>query len=284
MNRFRPLFFTLLAAWISVSPSNAQEKIELRLGGVVGDRHQITVQMEERKTVVYDGEKTNSHLQMRLTATMELLEASADGSRRVRAAYTQLAVSSNEDGVKTHFNSTRDVKSKMSEAIFFNSLIGQSFVIKTDNRGKILKLEGLDALKEKLLKALKLTKKEKTEVQAVFDSYFPKVGQENSLGFSHLPDRAIAVGDSWERSFSSQEDYALLVKQTCTLKSNQTNSAVIEYRDVITPDYKNIKTITVDDVKLRDIVSGQGKGTLLLDKSEGQLISSVYEQRLTGKT
>lgn len=203
-----------------------------------------------------------------------------NGVRSVTTAYKSIRMGIKAKGVEIDIDSEKPAKEAEQGDIMgtiigmmnkvVSGIVGKSFVIKVNEEGKVLEVNGFEAIINGMVDSLDIDQNVKAAVSASLKDQFNEQNLKDQFAqvFTIFPNKEIKVGDTWDKSFSTSGKTAAAYKTTYTVKAIE--------GDNVTLDTKT-KISQAEDGPQMD---GTQTGTIMVDSKSGLLINAEFDQTL----
>jgi hypothetical protein len=173
---------------------------------------------------------------------------------------------------------TTDVKKKI-----FDNMIDHPMFFTTTQTGKVLSFTGSETLFEKMLKPLNSMPEMESFANTIRSTYNDETMMETIKNmWGPIPDKKLKVGDKWRESREKAGMLSLKTDYLYTLKSRNSNEAVIGIKSVTTPIQGKPAEMDMGVIKVRYDLKGKGQGSITLTQPNGVLKSSTVTINLSG--
>jgi len=277
-SRFAVLRFLAAASVLLcvVSSAKAQEKVLLRMNLQPGQTFDEGTVMEMQTS------SKMPKMNMNITTTMhsgfheEVLDVDKDGNIKLKATFQKSTIDIRGDvagkPIPSQKNNSKNPSKNASSALSpLADYAGQSVVVTMTPQGKVLKVEGMDAIIQRAISAIK-DPKQRAAVQGMMKSNF-KSSSMFSTGFGRFPETAVAVGDSWTSVVSEPMVMLPQISMKYTLMSSKDGVATIAVRADFSPNPQTPAGKT-SQFQIKADISGTESGVMRVDEKTGLTISS----------
>ena len=261
-----------------VSAAKAQDKVLLRMNLQPGQTFDegFVMEMETSSKI--------PKMNMNITTTMhsgfheEVLDVDKDGNIKLKATFQKSTTDIHGDVAGKPIPSpSKKADAGLSPLMDYT---GQSVVVTMTPQGKVLKVEGMDAIIQRAISAIK-DPKQRAVVQGMMKNNF-KSSNMFSTGFGRFPETAVAVGDSWTSVVSSPMVMLSQISMKYTLMSSKDGVATIAVRaDFSSNSQAAAGKMSPFPMKLG--VSGTESGVMRVDEKTGLTISSELHVQIKEK-
>jgi hypothetical protein len=166
----------------------------------------------------------------------------------------------------------------------FAALQGKGFSVLVSPRGRVQDVRGLDALLEEMLKEMDLPEGEGGGlVEKQFRGQFGEEAMKGTLGhlFLDYPGEPVAVGDSWNHTFTVSAGIPMILDATYTLKHREGGTAVVEARAKIRSN-PEAPPLEMGTSRLRYEIEGTQEAMLEIDVATGRTVRGRGKTAFSG--
>lgn len=272
MTRHLALLLSLLC---SAALSAAETTYELKQKYPPGETYQITRQ-NIQQTMQIAGRKMDNHIDQMIIAKRNISEPDDKGNKTVTTSFERLVqktVANNGLMVLTYDTDKPAEQQNAMLAKALKPMMDSKTTAVVNDQGKIIEHTGMDGIKKAAGPAGEITPND------------DQMKQMASQGQYLLPDRPVAVGETWKASQTNSMpmgsikiDYDVTLKEINNQDGRQI--AVLEFKGK--GNLQGGKTRQVGQAKLKiDKGTIEQKGTMLFDIQRGDTFSSTLTQDLT---
>jgi hypothetical protein len=162
----------------------------------------------------------------------------------------------------------------------FAALVGQSYTVRLTPKGKVLDVNGVEQLREAVLKKLPAGADATMGMNPVAMYIDPaSVKQMTEANMAIYPDKSINPGDSWTREMSMTMGFAMIIQSKWTLQKEEAGVATIGLAGAIRTDPKS-PPMDAGGMKVKIDLSGTQEGTLQVAEATGLITSAKERQQL----
>jgi len=270
----------LVFLWLVVArlPATAAEKFSLRLHLTPGQAFKVRLSVEQKIQPTIQGEQVTTTQTFGFGHTFRVQQVAADGTATCEVTYDSVVIQQG-GGLqpKLEYDSTDTSAPVPPAARQFAGIVGQRYSIKITPTGRVIDVQGGQAIIERLNKAFGLS-----------DEGVPKERNGNAVVKAMLeqftavyPDQPVAVGDSWITRTMMYMGFPMLAASRYTLEDRQGGVAVVGVAsNVQTP--ATAAPVKMGTSSIRYDLSGKQSGKLHLDESSGWILRSEFTQRVSG--
>jgi hypothetical protein len=249
-----------------VSSAKAQDKVLLRMNLHPGQSFDEGTVMEMQTSSKMPKMNMNVTMTMHSGFHKEVLDVDKDGNIKVKATFQKSTTDISGDvGGKPVPSQKKDASGLSSLADY----TGQSIVETMTPQGKVIHVEGMDAIIQRQIAAIKDSKQRAMIQEMVKKNFDPS--KMFFTGIGRFPEGAVAVGDSWTSLVSVPMLPQASMKYT--LMSSKDGIATIAVRADFSPNAKT-PAIKTSEFQMKADISGTESGVMRVDEKTGLTISS----------
>jgi hypothetical protein len=183
----------------------------------------------------------------------------------------------------TENDSTQDTKEELQADNFFKEMIkGKQFEIVFARTGKIIKFSGIEKIKNEMSKQITNSKVKEILIPIINDIFSDEsLASTYSDKLNIYPSKAISEGKSWAITEKCSFLPALQHKATFTLADVQQDKYILKVvTKTSTP--KEGAVMNMDIMQMNVMFTGTGKGTIIVDKETGWVLSKKHTENIQG--
>lgn len=209
-----------------VASAKAQDKIQLRLRLHQGQTFDQGFAWELKISNLIPKRRSDTVVTNHFQMHNEVLSVGKDGTIKLKTTYQAVAGESVETnggkaGSKMSYDSTKPHKKITPETQSFAAMVGQSLIITVSPRGEVLKVDGVDALVQRMATGLK-----NPSITSLLKQSLEGQGKLIA-GMVVFPDSLVSIGESWNASTVQSTSAAQLTSEQYTLMSLQNGIATL---------------------------------------------------------
>lgn len=156
----------------------------------------------------------------------------------------------------------------------FAGIVGKNFIIKVDEEGKVLEVNGFDKILTDMVDSMGMDENVKQQVAASLKDQFNDQAIKDQFAqvFTIFPNKEIKVGDSWEKSYTTGGKMAARFTTTYTAKEIEGDHVTLTTKTKISSDKEDVK------------VDGTQTGNIIVDSKTGLMTNAEFDQKMDVKT
>lgn len=217
---------------------------------------------------------------------LQVLDVDAKGNMKVQYTYIWTRFKQNNPMAGTvEYDSSQKSAAVPTGAEGFAALIGQSYTMTLTPRGKVLDVNGVDQLKQAVLKKLPTGADDAQTAQmtGIMSPYIDKdsLKQMTESRMDIYPDKPVSPGDSWTKDLNIAVGFAMTIKAKNTLQKEEAGVATIATAATIKTDPS--KPMDMGGMSLSFDLSGTQDGAAQVAKATGLISSAKEHQVLKGE-
>lgn len=279
------LLLIVCAAVIAASGCGKSKKVELRYTFKKGQTFNMRMTADQKISQTIMGTKQDMDQRIVLGMRFDVKDVAADGVATVKTTYDRASLRQSGPMGTTEYDSSKPDGNVPVAAQGFAALVGQGFVIKWAPDGQVKDVEGLDSMLRNVMRKIDVPSPQLRPIveKQLKEQFGEKAMKENMQAASAIfPDRPVAIGDSWQRSFIVTKGFPVIVDSTWTLKELKDGVAIIDAVSTIKPN-PEAKPVEMGAMKLSMRFSGKQSGTMKVDRATGFVLSGKVKQDMSGK-
>ncbi|MEM6392125.1 MAG: DUF6263 family protein [Planctomycetota bacterium] len=274
----------LLIALLAVVPTaTAEPQITLAFNLEPGQT--FTVAMVARQDIdqKVEGQAIDIDQTIGITSTYEVLDRpSASGGQWMRMTYVRSQFKQTGPMGNIDYDSDRPQAEIPMMARGFAGLVNQSLLVEIAPDGEVVKVEGIDALIDKMVNALGLPEGPAKDAarQATKQQLNPE-SLKQMMAFSGgvYPGKPVAIGDTWDDQQSLSGIVPMIIDSTYTLTGFDDDTASLSVKGQISPQ-PDAEAFKVDQTQMMTKMNGTQVGRVVLDRKTGWVLSSEITQEI----
>ncbi|MHC4606954.1 MAG: DUF6263 family protein [Planctomycetota bacterium] len=218
-----------------------------------------------------------------MEADMSVRDVDADGNHVADCLYTRCTFAQKGGSIDMEYDSDDPPDTVPSQALGFAALVNSGFSMTMAPSGKIVKLEGVDRMVEKMIDTI--VKEDPTtdrdSLLKVMEQQFGEQAmmEEMSRNWDIYPKNPVAVGDTWEKKITVSKGFPMILENKYKLASFGDGVAEVEVASVISP---NPDPGPSGPVEMKISVKGTQTGTISIDLSTGVQKKTSIKQLFSG--
>jgi len=229
-----------------------------------------------------DTKVQGSATKVSITGLYSMLVSDVQGDvRSVTTSYKKIHMNMNVMGMEIDIDSDKPQGNDDTDPAknplgmmnkMISSLVDKPFVIKVNEEGKVLEVDGFEKIIEDMINTLTVDESAKAQARASMKDQFSEQNIKDQFAqvFYIFPNKEIKVGDTWEKSYSTGGKMAANNTTVFTVKS-------IEGDHVSLTTKTKIKSAGEQDLE------GEQSGNVLVDSKTGLMINAEFDQDITVK-
>jgi hypothetical protein len=278
---FRPLFtMTLLLA----SSTAAQEKLNLRFNLQPQTEYLYTIDMNQTNTQTVDGEEQRLKQQMILVIEFDVLKRDSDNITEVGLTYKRVKIDQDYGHQIVQFDS--DVPPEFLDPSMkgMAALPGTYLLVRYSPKGKVVDIDGIDRMLDKMIAAMELPEKpEKEKIIANLRKQYgdDAIRQQIEQLTEFYPDKTVAVGDTWKNEIAMSSGFPMQIKSSYALQSRSDGIGTITVSSTVSSNPQD--RIEMGPLSMAYDVKGTQSGKIQVEESTGLAIRSEVNLQFSGQ-
>jgi len=213
---------------------------------------------------------------------LQVLDVDPQGNMQIQYTYLWTKSKQVSPMGQVDYDSSRQPAAVPAGAEVFAALLGQSFTAKVTPKGKVLDVNGVEQVRDTVLKKLP-PGADATVMTGPLAAYLDKdsLKQMIETGMAIYPDKPVNVGDSWSKEVSIVMGFKVVIQSKWTLQKEQGGVATIGLAATLRSD-PNGPPMDAGGMKVKADMKGTQEGTLQVAEATGLLAASKERQQLKG--
>lgn len=268
------------------------DKIELKPHWTAGKKYLQTVHTVAKTSQTIDKKRMDMTQDMTLGMVLNFKDVVAEGAANVELAYrsVQMTMHIKNDAIQTDttYDSQHPPKKADPATAPLAALVGLKFQMKMSPEGKLLNIQGLDAMRNRLIKAMNVPP---GNARATFEAMMKKQLSDEAMrkmieknsGFTNTdiyPGKPVALGESWTRSTTFDTIVPITKTTTYTLRDHADGVAHLDLGGKFALSTSNASP--TPSVKVAMKMSGNQTGNVDLRESDGLVTKMQSALRYAG--
>ncbi len=161
-----------------------------------------------------------------------------------------------------------EVMQKMNKV--FRAMKGKQFNLKVSPEGKILEVNGLEELMQMIVDSLSAGNEKKDILKEAFSKQFnpDEIKEQFEQAFFFLPNKAVKVGDSWEKDMETHGIMKSQLHTTYKVKEIEGDMVTLSVKGKIEMSAEGMNS------------EGEQEGTMVVDSRSGLIVTSDIDQTI----
>ncbi|MEI8204036.1 MAG: DUF6263 family protein [Bacteroidota bacterium] len=281
MKKIFSAYAFILSILFLISCSSGEKKtISLKLEK--GKTYSLSTHSEQNMTMTVMGFNQETKTVVDGDMQYAVLDINSDSSYNINCKYIGMKMLMDMGMMKINSEDSNGTSKPMHDAM--KLLKGFGFSMKVSPAGKVKELQGLDSLIEYLVKSASSNDTVKTaSLKETWSKYFSPSKFAGSFEdmFMFIPNKAVAVGDSWEKT--SENTLVFPMKMINKFKVKELTADYILLKSTTTIETGSNPTMEVSGAKMKFEMKGKQEGTVKLDVKTGWIIESEANMDISGE-
>jgi hypothetical protein len=279
------IIMILLMVAVSIAGSGrifGQEKISLRMKLQKGQTYLLQSENKTNISQTINGSEIKISQNMNASMKCQILDVDSLSSATLKITYSRIKFQQDGSAGKMEYDSDHPSKDLPPGASVLAALINTGFTMKVSSTGRILDIQGIDAMIEAILQnmgsdnnieALKANLKKQYG-----DTAIKEMSQQFMLDF---PKDSIGIGEGWTAKTSITKGVSIDLETIYTLRERINGKAIFDISAVITPN-SAAEPLDFGMYKMRYSLAGKQEGTVQIDETDGFSSSGQTKQLFAG--
>ena len=260
------------------------EKVELKFRFEEGKAYTLYSTIEQQIVMWMDEVEQETKQTIGIGQTWEVKEIADDGTATIVVTWGPVSMKVAGAMMQIEFDSEDPPEEVPMAARSLAALVDQFFTLKMTAAGRVMAIQGVDKMLEKVFESLELPDGEMKD--AIVEGIKSEFGQDalqemmqNMTGI--LPKKPVGVGDSWSQKVTLTATFPAIMENTYTLIERKDGVATIKLEGTIKPN-KDAPPVRKGPMKMRYDLKGWHKGTIKLDEATGWFVAGEVAQEISG--
>ena len=266
-----------------------EPKLDLRLRLEKGQTYALTVTVEQTiRQLVDTGEPPADEQEIAQKVVtgqaFHVEDVDADGAATLKVTFGPMVMSTDAMGVTIEYDSADPPDEVPHAARSLAAITGQSFTVTVKPDGAILRFDGIDAMLEAAGKALDLPDEKRKLLAEDLERQFGQTALKDMMAgnLDYIPDRPVAVGDTWTSTFTVESGFPAACTTTYKLLARKDGVATIEAKTKLTPN-ADAPPQKLAAASVRYKLEGTQEGSFTIDEATGWYVAGRLTQKLKGE-
>jgi hypothetical protein len=213
---------------------------------------------------------------------LQVLDVDTQGNMRIQYTFLWSRLKQVNPMAQVDYDSSRQ-SPVPAGAEAFAALIGQSYTVKVTPKGKVLDVNGVEQLREAVLKKMPAGADATVGMNPVA-MYTDKasVKQMAEANMDIYPDKPVNLGDSWTRKTTMAVGFTMVIQSKWTLQKEEAGVATIGLAAAVRTD-PNSPPMDAGGMKVKSNLTGTQEGTVRVAEATGFIMVSKERQQLKGE-
>jgi hypothetical protein len=263
------------------------DQVELRLRLKQGEAYGLRSISEQKIIQTVNGQKVNVMQIIGFDMRYDVLKVDEAGNMTVKFTYTGATFLINGPMGNIEYDSTLPNDKVPDPVKGIASMIGQSLQLTMSPTGRVLDVQGVEAMMDKMSKAIdipdaNLREAIQSQMKAQFNAESIKKMTESSAAV--YPGKPVAIGESWNRdaAVAGMGGPSMAMQSTYTLKERRDGIAFIEMVAKMGSG-DNPPTVKMGMLDVKNELTGEMKSSLEVDEATGWIRNSDGRAEASGK-
>jgi hypothetical protein len=264
---------------------NAADKLTLKLNLEPEQIYIYTMDVNQTRIQTVDGEKQSLSQEMLEVWNYYVIKHERSGDMNLKLTYKRVKVSQNYDDQNTAFDSDNPPEYLDPSMKGLSTMPGTVLMVRMTSDGKVAKIEGVDAMLDKMIAAMALPDSgQKKAVIADLRKQWGTEALKQSIEqiTSFYPESPIVVGDKWNNSFDiTSGGLPMHISSQYTYNSDSSGIAIIDAASDISSDSAS-SAVKMGLLTMAYQINGTQTGTIEVDEVTGLPSKSKLDMHYDG--
>jgi hypothetical protein len=263
-------------------PENASAAVQLSLKLNKGKTFYERTVIEQKMTQEIMGQQQNVGLTIGMIQKADVLETDGQGNMRIRYTYTWTRLKQEGPMAAVDYDSAKQT-TPPAGAEGFAALVGQSYSVQINPKGKVLGIEGVKEMAEAVRKKLPAGSNP-DDGPSPLSSFLDEQGirEMTEQSMAVYPEQPVEVGASWTTKQTMKRGMPMFTESKLTLGKRDSGVATIGLVGTIKPDPSG-PPMDIQGMKMKIDMAGTQESTILMNEATGLVQSRKGRQDLKGQ-
>ncbi len=279
--RFRTVIPAVSAIVLITLCGGAGAATQLQWKLAKGKTYYQKAMIEQQITQTLMGQEQKIDQTIGIGHKLQVLDVDSQGNMRIQYTFLWSRLKQVNPMAQVDYDSSQKTPAPAG-AEGFAALIGQSYTIKMTPQGKILDVNGVEQLRDAVLKKLPPGTDATVGMNPVA-GYIDKesLKQMTEASTAIYPDKPVNPGDSWSKDTTMVVGFKTIIQSKWTLQKEQNGVATISVASTMRTDSSG-PAMETQGMKMRFALSGPQEGTVQVAEATGVITSGKARTQLKG--
>ncbi len=263
---------------------NAAEPVVFKLNLEPQAKYVFTMEINQTRSQTVDDEKQSLGQEMLQVWDVDVTGRQKNGNMDIKLTYKRIKIDQDFDGQRIEYDSDNPPTVLDPSMKSLAVMSGTVIQVQMTPDGKVAKVEGVDAMIDKMIKAMNITDSEqKQAVLADLRKQWGTDAMKQSLEqiTSFYPTKPVMQGNSWTSDFNLTSGVPMHIVSTYTLQTRIGGIDSIDVSSQISSDTAT-SSVTMGSLTMAYSINGSQSGTILADEATGLPSSSRLNMHYDG--
>lgn len=285
MTRFYRLAktFSIVMAFVATATfSFAANEVDLKFNLKKGDVTKYRTTIDQNTIQTIGGMEQKVQMNQVFEYTIDVKDIANNGDFRTQITYTRVAINMVAGGMDMAFDSD-DESTANPQFASFGALIGKSINATFTPKGKIIELDGVDAMIETMINELAGDNEAiKAQIGENLTQSFDNEKMKQMFGgsFIEYPAKPVKVGTKWTENLTINNQFTLNVINSYEVKGVDADFVNLDVTSTLATTPGNKSEMQGMEVSFN--LFGTQSGTIKVDKNNGKVVDATVNQNISG--
>ncbi|MDD2195912.1 MAG: DUF6263 family protein [Bacteroidales bacterium] len=285
MTRFYRLAktFSIVMAFVATATfSFAANEVDLKFNLKKGDVTKYRTTIDQNTIQTIGGMEQKVQMNQVFEYTIDVKDIANNGDFRTQITYTRVAINMVAGGMDMAFDSD-DESTANPQFASFGALIGKSINATFTPKGKIIELDGVDAMIETMINELAGDNEAiKAQIGENLTQSFDNEKMKQMFGgsFIEYPAKPVKVGTKWTENLTINNQFTLNVINSYEVKGVDADFVNLDVTSTLATTPGNKSEMQGMEVSFN--LFGTQSGTIKVEKKTGKVVESTVNQNISG--
>ena len=266
---------------LAASSSCAKGKVEYKLKLKKDQKFDYRTVTEQKTAQIVMGNVQETEQTTGFGFDLDVQDVDRKGNATLKWTYTWILYKQKGTAGQVTYDSSKK-GAVPPQAKTVAALLGESFTTKLTPKGQVTELKGFEQMNKNIKEKLPPGPVREHMAKGIMLQFGAEAMKETiEASWAIYPNRAVVVGDSWEKKMVLAKGFPTIQDNKFTLKERKAGAATIEVSSVLKPN-PDAKPMEMGSARIKYEMAGKQNGQIKLDESTGRIIKSKITQRIAG--
>lgn len=248
-----------------------------------GERYNSHIVNDQETIIVVNGQEMITKQKTAMDYLITILDVDKDKNVTISYNYDAIKILVDSAGKTVMYDSNQKDNNNPLSSIY-SGILGKSFTIKIDNKGKVIGVKGLDDIINGIIDNSLVTAEQK---QALTETLRKSFSDENikmmiQQNLNNCPPENSKVGDSWENNADVNMVFPMSITNKFTLLQDKDDLLDIEVQSTIAVDTQK-DPLEIMGLHANVQLNGEINGNISINKKNSLLQVGTITQKISGE-
>lgn len=261
-------------------PSKIQYKLQLEKGKT----YILRVVINQKISQTVQGQQKDTNQKIKMTYIYDVIDVDSAGNILIKVTFQAIRFSEAGPRGEIEYDSSNPPTSLSPEFRGLAALVGKSFTLKLAPDGQIKEIKGVDKMIDSMIEQLGVPEDRRDLTEKSLKEQFGNEALKEMITKVTVkyPNKPVEKGSEWASEVTVSKGFPMILENTWKLKERQNGISVIEVSSKIESNTE-AEPIEIDSMKIIYKLSGQQKGTVEIQESNGLTKHGQLTQEFSGE-